>query len=158
MSERRRDRDSSRSALASTSLPAHLARGALGFGLLGAAIALTSSHGPAALLLAPPGMVALRGCPTCWIAGLVETISAGRLQRTCTEDGCTLGPVAAAGEIRGARVDTAAVRKDGRMSTDTVAVGRRTDRARRTPYLKEERNRRGPGPLEEPALSGPKAF
>jgi hypothetical protein len=103
----------SRSALASTSLPAHLARGVVGFGLLGAAVALTPSHGPAALLLAPPGLVALRGCPTCWIAGLAQTISAGRLQRTCTENGCALGPATAVGEIGGARADAAAVRETG---------------------------------------------
>jgi hypothetical protein len=76
--------------LASTSVGAHLARGAIGFALIGSAVALTPSHGPVALLFAPLGMVALRGCPTCWIAGLIETISAGRLQRTCTETGCTL--------------------------------------------------------------------
>jgi len=82
--------DPDQSTLASTSVAAHLARGAIGFGLIGSAVALTPSHGPVALLFAPLGMVALRGCPTCWIAGLIETISAGRLQRTCTETGCTL--------------------------------------------------------------------
>jgi hypothetical protein len=76
--------------LASTSLPRHLTRGVLGFGLIGSALALTPSLGPASLLLAPLGMVALRGCPMCWIAGLVQTISAGRLKRTCTDSGCTL--------------------------------------------------------------------
>jgi hypothetical protein len=84
--------DPDRSALASTSLPRHLTRGAIGFGLIGSAVALTPSAGPAALLLAAPGMVALRGCPTCWIAGLIQTISAGRLKRTCTESSCTLQP------------------------------------------------------------------
>jgi hypothetical protein len=82
--------DHDRSALASASIARHLARGAIGFGLIGAALALTPSIGPAALLLAPPGLVALRGCPTCWIAGLIQTISAGRLQRTCTDTGCAL--------------------------------------------------------------------
>lgn len=82
--------DSDRSAFAGKSVALQLARGAIGFGLIGSAIALTPSAGPAALLLAPPGMVALGGCPTCWIAGLVETISAGRLQRTCTDSGCEL--------------------------------------------------------------------
>jgi hypothetical protein len=91
-----------RSALASPSVAAHLTRGALGFGLLGAAVALTPSHGPAALLLAPPGLVALRGCPTCWLAGLLETISAGRLQRTCTESGCALMPAIVGGGTVGA--------------------------------------------------------
>jgi hypothetical protein len=79
-----------RSALASPSLARHLLRGAIGFGLIGSALALTVSHGPVALLLAPPGMVALGGCPTCWIAGLIETISAGRLRRTCSDDSCAL--------------------------------------------------------------------
>jgi hypothetical protein len=81
-----------RGMLASSSLPAHLARGAVGFGLLGAAVVLGASHEPVALLLAATGMVALRGCPTCWLAGLAQTVSAGRLQRTCTESGCTLVP------------------------------------------------------------------
>ncbi|MFZ2114597.1 MAG: hypothetical protein WAU77_12820 [Solirubrobacteraceae bacterium] len=78
------------SILASKSVARHLARGALGFGLIGAAIALTISVGPAALLLAPFGLVALRGCPTCWCVGLAQTISAGRLERSCTGINCTL--------------------------------------------------------------------
>jgi hypothetical protein len=78
------------SSFASASLPRHLARGAIGFGLIGAGFGLTAVVGPAALLLAPAGMVALRGCPMCWTAGLIETISAGRLQRSCSDDGCTL--------------------------------------------------------------------
>lgn len=81
---------SDRSAFASASVARHLARGAIGFGLIGSAVALTPSVGPAALLLAPAGIAALRGCPTCWAAGLVETISAGRLQRTCNDNSCTL--------------------------------------------------------------------
>jgi hypothetical protein len=79
-----------RSALASTSLTRHLTRGAIGFGLICLAFALTPSVGAVALLLAPLGMVALRGCPTCWIAGLIQTISANRLERACAENGCTL--------------------------------------------------------------------
>jgi hypothetical protein len=71
-------------------LARHLARGAVGFGLIGSALALTTSVGPASLLLFVPGMVSLRGCPTCWIVGLIETVSAGRLERTCTDAGCTL--------------------------------------------------------------------
>ena len=78
------------SVLASKSVARHLARGVLGFGLIGLAIALTTSVGPAALLLAPLGLVALGGCPTCWIVGLVQTISAGRLERSCTGANCTL--------------------------------------------------------------------
>jgi hypothetical protein len=78
------------SILASESVALHLARGALGFGLIGLAIALATRVGAAALLLAPLGLVALRGCPTCWIVGLVQTISAGRLERNCAGANCTL--------------------------------------------------------------------
>jgi hypothetical protein len=78
------------SALASKSVLRHLARGVLGFGLIGAALALTASAGPAALLLAPFGLAALRGCPTCWCVGLVQTVSAGRLERSCSGADCTL--------------------------------------------------------------------
>jgi hypothetical protein len=119
-----------RGMFASASLPTHLARGAIGFGLLGAAVALAPSHGPAALLLAPPGMVALRGCPTCWTAGLVETISAGRLQRTCTESGCALVPTAAAEGTRGARTDAATVEATG--GTRTVGIPRGRTKATRS--------------------------
>jgi hypothetical protein len=79
-------------ALASTSLARHLTRGAIGFGLIGVTSALTPRVGVGALLLAPLGLVALRGCPTCWIVGLIQTISAGRLERTCTDAGCGLRP------------------------------------------------------------------
>lgn len=82
------DHDSS--SFAGAPIWRHLVRGALGFGLIGSAVALIPSAGPASLLLVAPGMVALRGCPTCWIVGLVQAISAGRLQRNCTDTGCTL--------------------------------------------------------------------
>jgi hypothetical protein len=94
--------DHERNTLASPSVARHLARGAIGFGLIGAALTLLSSAGPAALLLAPLGMVALRGCPTCWIAGLIETVSAGRLHRTCTDSRCALPPPATASARRDA--------------------------------------------------------
>lgn len=92
--------DIDQSAFASSSVAAHLTRGAIGFGLIGSAVALTPRVGPAALLLVPLGMVALRGCPTCWIAGLIQTISAGRLKRTCTETSCTLHPAARLAQCR----------------------------------------------------------
>jgi hypothetical protein len=120
------DAGDDRGVFASTSLPAHLTRGAIGFGLLGAAVALTPSHGPAALLLAPPGLVALRGCPTCWLAGLAQTISAGRLRRTCTESGCALAPAVAGGtaraadEIGGTR--TNGIPREGTKSTRSRAA------------------------------------
>ena len=78
------------SALASKSVANHLVRGAVGFGLIGGGIALAMSVSAVALLLAPFGLVALRGCPTCWIVGLIQTMSAGRMERNCTEANCTL--------------------------------------------------------------------
>ncbi|MFI6292317.1 hypothetical protein ACIBEJ_12080 [Nonomuraea sp. NPDC050790] len=74
----------------SSSLPRHLARGALGLGSLVAALALLPVTGPVSLLLAPVGVLALRGCPTCWAIGLVQTISRGRLRRTCVDGRCEL--------------------------------------------------------------------
>jgi hypothetical protein len=65
-----------------------------------AALALAVSVSPAALLLAPLGMVALRGCPMCWTVGLIETISAGRLRRTCTDAGCALQASGPSGDLR----------------------------------------------------------
>ncbi|MFI9151312.1 hypothetical protein [Streptomyces sp. NPDC053367] len=75
---------------ASASVPRHLARGAVGFGALVASLALLPVVGPASLLLAPVGLVALRGCPMCWAIGLMETVSAGRLRRSCANGRCEL--------------------------------------------------------------------
>ncbi|MEU5811681.1 hypothetical protein [Streptomyces sp. NPDC047718] len=79
-----------RGRFASDTVPRHLARGAVGFGALAGALALLPLTGPASLLLAPVGLVALRGCPMCWAIGLVETVSAGRLRRSCTDGSCKL--------------------------------------------------------------------
>ncbi|WP_062999196.1 hypothetical protein [Nocardia mikamii] len=73
---------------ASRSVPVHLARGVLGFGLIVASLALIPAAGPAALLLLPAGVVALRGCPTCWLIGLAQTVSRGRIERQCTQGQC----------------------------------------------------------------------
>ncbi|MFI6977429.1 hypothetical protein ACIBSV_02445 [Embleya sp. NPDC050154] len=72
------------------SVARHLVRGAVGLGALVGAFALIPVVGPAALLLAPVGLVVLRGCPTCWLVGLIQAISAGRLERRCTEGRCEL--------------------------------------------------------------------
>ncbi|MFI8106317.1 hypothetical protein [Streptomyces sp. NPDC086023] len=79
-----------RRGFASASVPRHMARGALGFGALAGSLALLPVVGVASLLLAPVGVVALRGCPMCWAIGLAETVSAGRLRRSCTEGRCEL--------------------------------------------------------------------
>lgn len=77
-------------SFAGTSLPRHLLRGAAGFGTLTASFALIPLFGLGSLLLAPIGLLALRGCPTCWAIGLIQTISMGRLRRSCTEGRCEL--------------------------------------------------------------------
>jgi hypothetical protein len=80
--------ESEGSALAGASTARHLIRGAIGFGLIASALALIPSIGVAAFLLAPPGLVALRGCPMCWTIGLIETVSAGRVVRSCSGEVC----------------------------------------------------------------------
>lgn len=75
---------------ASKTLPRHLLRGGVGFGAIIAAIALIPVVGWFSLALAPLGLLALRGCPMCWMIGLAQTISAGRLQRSCENGRCEL--------------------------------------------------------------------
>ncbi|MFC8100563.1 hypothetical protein [Streptomyces sp. NPDC057363] len=73
---------------ASSSLPRHLVRGVIGFGGVIGSVAFVSTVGPISLLLLPVGVVALRGCPMCWAIGLAQTISRGRLRRTCEDGRC----------------------------------------------------------------------
>ncbi|MFC8509863.1 hypothetical protein ACFU3J_20220 [Streptomyces sp. NPDC057411] len=75
---------------ASASLPRHLARGAIGFGLVIASVAAVPVVGPVSLLAAAPALIAFRGCPACWAVGLAQTISRGRLRRRCADGVCTL--------------------------------------------------------------------
>ncbi|WP_433683717.1 hypothetical protein [Nocardia sp. CA-119907] len=77
-----------RDQFASASVSRHLARGAIGFGAVIGSFALLPAFGPVSLLLLPVGLVALRGCPTCWAIGLIQTLSRGRLQRSCTDGAC----------------------------------------------------------------------
>ncbi|WP_433202111.1 hypothetical protein ACQP1G_11615 [Nocardia sp. CA-107356] len=79
-----------RDQFASASVPRHLARGAIGFGAVIGSVTLIPAFGPVSLLLLPVGLVALRGCPTCWAIGLLQTLSRGRLQRACTDGACQL--------------------------------------------------------------------
>lgn len=79
-----------RRGFASTSVPRHLARDAVGFGVIVGPPALLPLAGPVSLLLATVGLVALRGRPMCSAIGLVETVPAGRLRRSCTNGSCEL--------------------------------------------------------------------
>ncbi|MER5421124.1 hypothetical protein [Streptosporangium roseum] len=75
---------------ASASLPRHLARGVVGFGALIGSFALIPAIGPVSLVLAPVAFLAFRGCPTCWLIGLAQTVSMGRLRRSCSDGVCEL--------------------------------------------------------------------
>lgn len=75
---------------ASKSVPRHLVRGVIGFGLIIGSIALVPVAGPATLLAAPLALIAFRGCPTCWMVGLAQTISRGRLERQCVDGVCMI--------------------------------------------------------------------
>ena len=82
----------STSPFASKSLSSHLVRGIVGFGLLGSGLVLSALVGPVGLVLAPFGLIALRGCPGCWVVGLVATLSNGRSRRVCVDGTCELVP------------------------------------------------------------------
>ncbi|MEU0112569.1 hypothetical protein ABZ137_02265 [Streptomyces bobili] len=75
---------------AGRSVRRHLARGAVGFGLVVGSVALVPVAGPATLPAAPLALIAFRGCPTCWTVGLAQTISRGRPERRCADGVCTL--------------------------------------------------------------------
>lgn len=75
---------------ASSTLPRHLLRGVIGFGGLIGSVALIPVTGPVSLLMLPTGLIALRGCPMCWAVGLMQTISRGRLRRSCEDGHCRL--------------------------------------------------------------------
>lgn len=69
---------------ASSSVPRHVVRGLLGLGLLVAAFGLLGIVGPWSLVLLVGTGVLWRGCPTCWLLGLVQTREASR----CSTGGC----------------------------------------------------------------------
>ncbi|MEU6239392.1 hypothetical protein [Kitasatospora sp. NPDC047058] len=75
---------------ASKSLSGHIVRGVVGFGSLVGSVALLPVAGPVSLLLLPVGLLALRGCPMCWTIGLIQTVSRGRLERSCDDGQCRL--------------------------------------------------------------------
>jgi hypothetical protein len=77
--------------LKSRSVVVHLLRGLLGFGLLAVSSVLFNSSSNWAIVPFVLGLVALRGCPTCWTLGLIETVYAkltGRAVDACTDGSC----------------------------------------------------------------------
>jgi hypothetical protein len=71
----------------------HLLRGVIGFGALVAAFSRLESQPAVALGLFVVGVIALRGCPTCWLFGLFETIAA-RARGDEPRGGCVDGSCA----------------------------------------------------------------
>jgi hypothetical protein len=57
------------------SLTVHLLRGVAGLAMLLIAVFGCSRFGWPSLLLAPPAVWLLKGCPSCWAAGLFETLA-----------------------------------------------------------------------------------
>ncbi|WP_018349812.1 hypothetical protein [Longispora albida] len=68
----------------------HLIRGALALAALTGAVVMAWVWWPATILLIALGMLALRGCPACWVMRLVELVSLRRLQRSCDDGVCRL--------------------------------------------------------------------
>jgi hypothetical protein len=60
----------------SKSIPVHLARGAIGIGAFLVATSLGPQHPGLSLGAIAVALVVLRGCPTCWTIGLVQTVIA----------------------------------------------------------------------------------
>jgi len=78
---------------ASKTISGHLARGALGVGTLAFALSAAAAHPWLPLAALPIALVALRGCPTCWTVGLVQTVVA-KLRGKSTEGLCLDGSCA----------------------------------------------------------------
>ena len=79
---------SARQSIAGSPVTRHLARGIIGFAALIGSVALIPVLGVVSLTLAPVGLVALRGCPACWVIGLAQAISQGRPERSCVGGRC----------------------------------------------------------------------
>jgi hypothetical protein len=73
------------SPFASRSVPRHYMRGALGLLALVAALAGAAAATPAALALLIITPIAWRGCPTCWMVGLIQTHE----RRACSGRSCS---------------------------------------------------------------------
>jgi hypothetical protein len=68
--------------VAASSVLWHLVRGVVGIAGLVAAVALANAHPLPAIGLIALALVSFRGCPTCWIVGLLERVQASRQGRT----------------------------------------------------------------------------
>lgn len=81
---------------ASRTITGHLARGVVGISAAVAAVALAPAHPWSVALLLPLAVLALRGCPMCWLIGLAQTIAARMgskaLHGACVDGSCAISP------------------------------------------------------------------
>ncbi len=61
---------------ASKGIIEHLVRGIVGAGSVAAAVTLGPTQPWVIFVAIPVGLVAWRGCPTCWAVGLLQTLAA----------------------------------------------------------------------------------
>jgi hypothetical protein len=80
---------------ASPNVATHLLRGVVGLGGLATAVSLSTAHPFLSFALLPPALLALRGCPTCWTIGLIQTVAARcrglPVTTVCKDGGCAIG-------------------------------------------------------------------
>jgi hypothetical protein len=69
-----------------TSVLNQIARGVLAVACIAGAIVLTPHFWPAVALFAV-AVVLMRGCPICWLLGLVEAIESSADRKRCRQDG-----------------------------------------------------------------------
>ena len=72
----------------SRSVAGHLVRGILGFGFLAIALLYAPVLGWWTLAPAAGALVCLRGCPMCWIVGLIETVLHRKAGVICADGSC----------------------------------------------------------------------
>jgi len=70
----------------------HVIRGVLGFGLLAVALLYAPVLGWWTLALLAGALICFRGCPTCWTAGLLETVLHRKAQKGCLGGSCARDP------------------------------------------------------------------
>ena len=84
------------SPLGSRSIAAHLSRGLAGFVLLAVALGYAPRLGWWTLVPAAGALAMFRGCPMCWVAGLVDTVlhrmsrNSDAASKTCVNGSCTV--------------------------------------------------------------------
>jgi hypothetical protein len=79
---------------ASKSLLTHLARGVVGLAAFACATSLAPHQPWAALAALAVAVFALRGCPSCWLLGLAETMVLGRTSAgACLDASCATRPL-----------------------------------------------------------------